>query len=54
MIVARIPNGNAINAVGKIPNPIFCDWKNQVNRMVIIAPNDINSPCAKFANRSIA
>ena len=52
-IMKKIPNGIASNAVGNTPREIPKDWKYQVNKIVIIVPNDIMSPVAKFANLRI-
>ena len=49
----KIPNGSAINAVGRTPREIPKDWKYQVNKIVIMVPNDIMSPVAKLANLRI-
>ena len=49
-MVKKIAKGIANSAVGKMPKLISYDWKNQVNKIVVIAPKDISSPWAKFEN----
>jgi len=48
--VTIIAKGRASNAVGRTPAVIPILWNNQVNKIVAIVPNDIQSAWAKFEN----